>query len=161
MTSAKRERPAATLLQRAVALLARREHSREELALKLRRYAQEGQDAAADIESVLDELQRRDLLSEIRYAEAVVRTRASRYGNARLAQDLQARGVDRETARNALAALGASELQRAKAVWARRFDALPKTLDDRARQARYLQARGFSADTVRAVLTGRVRAEGD
>ncbi|HQR72345.1 MAG TPA: recombination regulator RecX [Burkholderiaceae bacterium] len=161
MTPARNERPAATLLQRAVALLARREHSRVELALKLRRYVPEGQDAAADIESVLDELQRRGLLSETRYAEAIVRTRASRYGNARLAQDLQSRGVDRETAQNALAAIGTSELQRAKAVWARRFDSLPKSLDERARQARYLQARGFSADTIRAVLTGRLGAEGD
>ena len=76
------------LLQRAVALLARREHSRVELARKLMRRLDEGQDRA-DVDAVLDELQRRDLLSEERFAAAVVRARASRYGDARLRQDLQ------------------------------------------------------------------------
>ena len=153
MTSDKRDRPAATLLRRAVALLARREHSREELARKLVRRLEEGQEHA-DVDAVLDELQRRDLLSERRYAEAIVRTRSDRYGNARLAQDLKARGVPAETARAALASLGGSELQRAHAVWARRFGALPASLEDRARQTRFLESRGFNADVIRRVLSG-------
>ena len=160
MTPDRRERPAATLLQRAVALLARREHSRDELARKLRRHLQEGE-GAAEIDAVLDELQRRDLLSERRYAEAIVRTRSSRYGNARLAQDLRSRGVTAEAAKGALAALGASELRRARAIWARRFGALPKSLEERSRQTRFLQSRGFAADTIRAVLGGTAGTDDD
>jgi regulatory protein len=160
MTPDRRERPVATLLQRAVALLARREHSRDELARKLRRYLQEGE-SAADIDAVLDELQRRDLLSERRYAEAIVRTRSSRYGNARLAQDLRSRGVTAEAAKGALAALDASELRRARAIWARRFGALPKSLEERSRQTRFLQSRGFAADTIRAVLGGTAGTDDD
>jgi regulatory protein len=160
MASDRRERPAATLLQRAVALLARREHSRDELVRKLRRHLQEGE-GAADIDAIVDDLQRRDLLSDRRYAEAIVRTRASRYGNARLAQDLKSRGVTADAAQEALAALAASELQRARALWARRFDALPRSLEERSRQTRFLQSRGFAGDTIRAVLAGGSDAADD
>jgi regulatory protein len=153
MTSGAPDRPAAKLLQRAVALLAQREHSREELARKLLRRLPEGRDRA-DVNAVLDELQRRDLLSETRYAEAVVRTRSARYGDARLAQELTSRGVNAETARSALATLEGSEFRRARAVWARRFGALPASLEQRARQTRFLQSRGFNTDVIRRVLAG-------
>ena len=156
----RRERPAGSLLQRAVALLARREHSRDELARKLLRRLEAGQDPA-EVEAVLDELQRRDLLSERRYADAVVRTLAARYGNARLAQDLKARGVPADTTKSALTALGDSELQRARAVWTRRFGAVPADLQERARQARFLERRGFSAAVIRRVLAGLPDSEAE
>jgi regulatory protein len=156
----RRERPAGSLLQRAVALLARREHSRDELARKLLRRLEAGQDPG-EVEAVLDELQRRDLLSERRYADAVVRTRAARYGNARLAQDLKARGVPADTTKSALAALGDSELQRARTVWARRFGAAPTDLQERARQTRFLERRGFSAAVIRQVLAGHPGPEAE
>jgi regulatory protein len=153
MTSESRTRAAARLLQRAVALLARREHSRAQLAAKLERRLEEGQDRA-DVEAVLDELQRRDLLSEERFAAAVVRGRAARYGDARVAQDLRARGVPGDVAKSALDALRGSEFERARAQWARRFKSPPASLEERARQVRFLRSRGFSAAVIRKVLTG-------
>jgi regulatory protein len=146
-------KPAASLLKRAVALLARREHSRVEMARKLTRRLDEGQDRA-DVDAVLDELQRRDLLSEERFAAAVVRARASRYGDARLKQDLKSRGATPDAAAAALDAVRGSELERARAVWTRRFGRPPASLQERARQVRFLEARGFSASVIRRVLTG-------
>ena len=67
MEEARSKRPPASLLQRAVALLARREHSRIELARKLELRLEDGQDRG-DIDAVLDELERRKLLSEERFA---------------------------------------------------------------------------------------------
>jgi regulatory protein len=147
------DRPAASLLKRAVALLARREHSRAELARKLIRRLDEGQDHA-DVDAVLDELQRRDLLSEERFAASVVRARAARYGDARLKQDLKSRGAAPDAAAAALDAVRGSEPERARAVWARRFSGPPTSLHERARQVRFLEARGFSAAVIRQVLTG-------
>jgi regulatory protein len=160
MTGEARERPAAKLLQRAVAALARREHSRAELARKLARWLEEDQ-GAADIEAVLDELQRRKLLSEERYAASVVRARAMRYGDARVAQDLRSRGVPPDVAKAALAGLRGSEYARARAQWARRFKSLPATLEERARQVRFLQARGFSSAVIRRVLQGDPNTDTD
>jgi regulatory protein len=153
MATTVRDRPAASLLKRAVALLARREHSRVELARKLMRRLDEGQDHA-DVDAVLDELQRRDLLSEERFAASVVRTRAARYGDARLRQDLKSRGATPDAAAAALDAVRGSELRRARAVWARRFGGPPTSLQERARQVRFLEARGFATAIIRRVLTG-------
>lgn len=135
-----------------MALLARREHGRAELARKLKARLEDGQDPA-DVEAVLDELAASNLLSEERFAASVVRARGARYGDARIALDLKARGVAPALARTALGALD-SEVSRARAVWQRRFGTVPQSLSERARQARFLQARGFSADAIRRVLKG-------
>ena len=148
------DKPAASLLKRAVALLARREHSRAELARKLMRRLDEGQDRA-DVDAVLDELQRRDLLSEDRFAAAVVRARAARYGDARLRQDLKSRGATPDAAATALDAVRGSELRAGShRLGAPLRHGPPTSLQERARQVRFLEARGFSAAVIRRVLTG-------
>ena len=149
-----------TLLQCAIGLLARREHSRLELARKLERRLVEGEDRA-DIDAVLDDLERRQLLSEERFAAAIVRARASRYGEARLASELKHRGVPADVARGALDAVRESELERARAQWARRFKALPATLEERAQQIRFLEARGFSATVIRQLLRATLDSSDD
>lgn len=153
MEEAPSEHRPARLLQRAIALLARREHSRIELARKLEHRLEDGQDRG-DIEAVLDELERRKLLSEERFAASVLHARSARYGEMRLARDLQVRGVPADVARSALDAIRGSELERARAQWSRRFKSLPASLEERARQVRFLEARGFSSSIIRRVLAG-------
>jgi regulatory protein len=146
----------ADLLNQATAMLARREHSRAEMARKLLRRLDDGQ-TPADVEAVLDELQRRGLLSEERFAASLVRTRSPRLGDARLKYELRTRGVPAAVAAAALAGLrgeAGSELARARAVWSRRFGVAPRSTQERARQARFLQARGFGAEVIRMVLRG-------
>jgi regulatory protein len=150
---ARARRQERSLFARAVAFLARREHSRAELAAKLRRGLTDNDDPA-EIDRVLDALERDKLLSDERFAGALTRTRAERYGDARIRFDLKSSGVKAETVDRAVASLKGTELERASAVWARRFGELPASRDERARQARFLQARGFSADTIRKVLRG-------
>jgi regulatory protein len=157
VVGAPRDAGGTSLLARAIALLARREHSRTELARKLMRRLEEGQDRS-HVDAVLDELQRRKLLSDERFAASLVRTRAPRYGAARLKLDLKARGVPAAIAAEALSQLsdgdGASEFDRARAIWSRRFGAAPQSLAERARQARFLESRGFSSEVIRKVLRG-------
>lgn len=153
MATASRPGAPRSLMARAVAMLARREHSRIELARKLGRYLEADQDAA-EVERVLDELERRQLLSDARFAGALVRTRSARYGNARLRQELKASGVGAEAASEALASLQSPEFERARALWMRRFASPPASREERAKQMRFLLARGFSSETVRKVLGG-------
>ena len=142
-----------SLFARAVALLARRDHSRAELATKLRRGLTDSDDAG-EIDQVLDRLERDKLLSDERYAGTVTRTRAERFGDARIRFDLKSSGVKPETAERAVAELQGTELERARSVWSRRFGNLPTSPHERARQARFLQSRGFSVETIRKVLRG-------
>lgn len=149
-----RPKPELSLKARALRFLAAREHSRLELARKLSRHS----DDADEIERVLDDFAARGWLSAERFAESVAHRRASRYGSARIRQELQQHGVEREVAAPVLAALQATELQRATTLWRQRFGRPPQDLAERARQQRFLLARGFSGDTVRRVM--RAAAEG-
>lgn len=142
-------RPQRTLKQRAVALLARREHSRAELAKKLAAHAA----SAEEVEAVLNSLQEVKLLSDERFTAAFVRSRAERFGAARLRQELRQRGVAEVLVETGLAAEDlASEMERARGVWRKKFDALPADAREWARQARFLQGRGFSGDVIRRLL---------
>ena len=154
------------LKRRAIALLARREHSRAELARKLlvaphpprRRQPLPDEQppsprpSPALVESVLDELAELRLLSDRRMAESLVRSGASRFGSARLSQELQRKGLDEQLVADALAPLAGTEQDRAQEVWQRRFGQPPINLKERARQYRFLLGRGFSARVVSAVV---------
>jgi regulatory protein len=137
------------LRQRALRLLARREHARSELRQKLAPHA-ESEEA---LDALLDDLAARHLLSDVRYAEMRINSRGSRFGNARLAQELKFRGVADELVDEALAGAG-DELPRAYAIWQRKFGTLPADAAERARQTRHLLYRGFSSDVIRRILRG-------
>jgi regulatory protein len=139
-----------SLKGRALKHLAAREHSRSELRRKLAPHAEDD----TDVERVLDELQDRGFLSEERFVESLVHRRSARHGVARIRQELGLKGISPDQMREPLAALEASELARAHAVWARRFGTLPEDPRDHARQTRFLMARGFSGEVVRRVLKG-------
>jgi len=139
-----------TLKERAIRLLAGREHTRAELARKLAGHA----GAEDDLSALLDELAQRGQLSESRYAEARARQLSRKYGAARIAHELRAKGLPKEAAEAAAAAARETELERARDVWSRKFGAPPDTREERAKQVRFMQSRGFSFDTIRAVTGG-------
>lgn len=112
-----------------------------------------GEQPAADIEAVLDALVAQGLLSDARFVESRIHAREARFGNLRIRQELARHGVQADAA--ALGALQASELERARTVWAKRFGTLAVDAATRAKQMRFLAARGFSSDVVRRVTGGR------
>jgi regulatory protein len=140
-----------TLRERALRLLARREHARAELARKLAPHAE----SSEALEVLLDDLSARRLLSDERYVEMRLNARGARFGNARLAHELRTQGVSEELVEAALAT-GEDELTRARQVWQRKFGSNPGAPDatERARQMRFLMSRGFSGETIRRVLRG-------
>ena len=143
-----RARPAISLKGRALRFLARREYSRVELRRKLL-----GQEVdAKELDAVLDDLEAKRLLSDTRYAEVLAQSKGGRYGVASLSRTLSQQGVSPDVAAAALEPLRASERERALEVWRRRFGEPPADLKERARQHRFLLARGFDAATVSWIL---------
>ncbi|HUP98043.1 MAG TPA: recombination regulator RecX [Usitatibacter sp.] len=133
-----------SLRARAMRFLARREHSRAELKRKLAPSVGE----ADDLEILLDDLARGGWLSDARFAELSIRSKARRFGPLKLAQELRGKGVDAEAIAagfRAAGADGASSLQR---VWASRFGTPPAGERERARHVRFLQGRGFPFDDI-------------
>ena len=140
-----------TLMTRAVAYLARREHSRMELGKKLARYLEEGQ-SFDEVEVVLDRLESKGLLSDERYARSRARVRSARYGDMRVAMELKTQGVESDLVRETIDAIEEPEIVRATRLWERRFGEAPADYKERARQIRFLASRGFRMSTVMSVV---------
>jgi regulatory protein len=136
----------AELKTRALKLLARREHSRDELARKLSPHAE----SPKALETVLDFLVSKKLLSNERFAEVRANWLARKYGAAKIRDDLRSRGIPVELA--ARAAPAADEVEKAKAILARKYRAPATTRKERAKRARFLQGRGFSGDVIRRLV---------
>jgi len=137
-----------SLKGRALRLLGQREHSRAELERKLRKYEEE----AGSLARALDELAAKDFISEARVVQSVLHQRAARMGAARVRQELLHKGIAPEAVAEAVAGLQGSELDRARQVWQRRFGVAPQDARERARQVRFLMARGFDGGVIAKVL---------
>ncbi len=140
---------ALSLRERALSLLARREHSRAELARKL---AQHGE--ADEVVALLDDLERRKQLSDARYTESLRHARSGKYGSRRLAYELREKGVGEGLIADAVADAREGDLAAARAAWAKKFGALASDANERARQYRFLLGRGFPVEVVRRVVGG-------
>lgn len=137
--------------ERALRLLATREHSREELRAKLARGGSVESDA---IEAVLDALVREGSQSDQRFAEAWVRSRIERgHGPLRIRNDLLARGIEAGLAERALEAADCDWEAQLRRVHARKFgDTPPADERDLARRARFLAYRGFASGDIYRLL---------
>lgn len=145
MPVAKRE---ISLRERALAMLARREHTRAEMTRKLSPHSE----STEQIEQLLDALAARGWLSEARFAESRANTLARKFGSRKIEHDLRSRGVSAEVVEQAVERALTQELENCRAAWQRKFGALPQDAAERGRQMRFLAGRGFSAEAVRQVL---------
>ena len=150
-------KPERSIWDTALGLLARREHSRLELAGKLK--AREF--SLTEIEALLDKLQQEGLQSDARFAEGYVYSRMRRgYGPLRIRQELQARGVTASLLDAHVDFSDPNWLQVAREEYAKKFGAtLGMSLKERAKRMRYLQNRGFTSDIIKQTLATSLRAE--
>jgi regulatory protein len=139
---------------RALRYLAQREHSRAELERKLARHVEDAPEASAakQISHALDELAAHGFLSEERVAESLLASGGQRFGVRRLKQTMQAKGLAPDLMATTLQQARGTELERAREVWRRKFGSPAEDAAGRARQARFLAARGFEGDVIRRVI---------
>lgn len=143
-------RPEKSLKARAVDALSRREYSRIELRRKLAPHAE----SADQLDALLDVLEGDKLLSNARFAESLTHRREDRFGGRRIVMELEQHGLAPELIAVQAALLKQTEMQRCREVWAKKFDQFPATMEERARQTRFLMARGFDGTCIRRVLSG-------
>lgn len=135
--------------------LARREHSRRELHDKL---LKKGCAEALAAETV-ERLEQERLVSDDRFMESLIRARRNRgYGPLRIQKELQEKGVAPEAIANWLVVTGQEWLEDIRRVQRKKFGGkIPKSYAERARQARFLQYRGFTYDQIQQLLNPRGR----
>lgn len=138
-----------SLRQRALELLSKREYSAAELAQKLKAYVSEEDDLLA----LIADFQARGWLSDARYTEQIVHARQAKFGAARVAHELREKGVNDTLIAEAVAGLQESEVERARHVWRKKFKAAPTTREEWAKQARFLQSRGFTFEVIKQILS--------
>lgn len=143
-----------SLKGRALRYLAAREHSRTELERKLKDH----EETPGQLAQVLDDLQAKDFINETRVVESVINRRADRFGASRIKYELLNKGLSTEAVAEAVNGLKSSELERAQNVWRKKFDGPAPDAAARAKQMRFLAARGFSGDVIRRVV---LQAEND
>jgi len=151
--------PEPSLKARALRHLARREHSRAELARKLGAQLARGEtppdtdEARRQIDRTLDELAERGLLSDERAAEAMLAGPGQRLGSRRLKHALLTKGLAPDLVAATVQQSRLTELERAQELWRRRFGGQAAAdAAGRARQMRFLAGRGFDAEVIRRLL---------
>ena len=134
----------------AMNLLAWREHSTRELKRKLKVRGMEG----VEVDQALAALQDERLLSDERFVEMLVHSRIGKgQGPLRIQAELREHGVSDELVNAAVDVNDPQWYDSIKAVRHKRFGAsLPSTINERAKQMRFLQYRGFTPDQIRAVF---------
>jgi regulatory protein len=137
-----------SLRVRAMKCLARREYSRVELRAKLLPHVQPDE----DVEWVLDELERRNWLSDERAALQWVNAKRCRFGTQHITHELRRKGIAESLIDAALPALKESELETVREVWRRKFGVPPPDEKEKARQIRFLLSRGFALNLIFRVL---------
>ncbi len=138
----------------AVRLLARREHGVEELRRKLQ--GKGYPDPVVDF--VVAKLAGKRLVSDDRFTGSFIHHHAQRgQGPIRIRSELRQQGITSEAIESALENAEVDWGAQAQAVRLRKFgSALPRSPQERAKQARFLQYRGFSSDQIRAALKSDV-----
>lgn len=140
------ENPAIEIRRKAMDLLARREHSADELRRKLK--ARDFDDEA--IELALEALRHDGLQSDDRFAESFVHQRfQAGMGPLKIAFELRQKGIADTLAEECLAAYAEDWQESMIRERERRFgQPIPKDYAARVKQARFLQNRGFSPESV-------------
>ena len=144
--------------QRALEYLGKREYSYAELGQKLKVYLAEDE-SFEQITEILEDFKTRGWLSDARFTEQIVHARSHKFGSAKIANELREKGVSQELIETAIEQVKENELDNAKEIWRKKFKAIPASRDEWARQARFLQSRGFGFDVIKKVLSQKVTDE--
>ena len=139
--------------QRAFRLLARREHSEHELRQKLIARGA----VSEHLERLLPALKADNYLSDQRFTDALVRNRIERgQGPLKIRYELNQKGVAAELIELAVDETDPMWVKQLRSVWSKKFNNdMPKNYEQWARQARFLQTRGFTTEQIRAVVSYR------
>jgi regulatory protein len=137
-----------TVRAQAIRLLARREYGRAELESRL---LAKGADVA-EVRATLDDLSLQGLLSDQRFARAVVSQKTGRFSRRSIAGGLKAQGIAPDDIDEALREADLDDDAALASLWQKRFGQLPANDKERARQVRYLQTRGFSVSSILKLL---------
>ena len=135
--------------------MGKRDYSRVELGRKILTYSESLEVSKADLESVLNELEEKDWLSDDRFSEQFVLSKKRKFGARKIAHELKLRGVDELIISRALRVIKDDEFLLAKKIWEKKFNQIPITIDEKAKQIRFMQSRGIEVAIINQIVSGK------
>ena len=143
------------LKKRALYYLGKRDYSRVELGRKILAYSESLEINKADLELVLDELEEKDWLSDDRFSEQFVLSRKRKFGARKIAHELKLRGVNELIISRVLRDIKDDEFLLANKIWEKKYNQIPITIDEKAKQIRFMQSRGIEVAIIHQILSGK------
>jgi len=137
--------------KKAMDYLARREYGRTELIDKLTRFGFDADIADVAVAQLVED----NLQSDERFAEAFVASRINQgKGPVKIRTELRGRGIAGQIADSALEAANHDWYAAARSVREKKFGLeLPADFNEKARQMRFLQSRGFDSDHIQSAVS--------
>jgi len=143
------------LKKRALYYLGKRDYSRVELGRKILTYSESLGIDKVDLELVLNELEEKDWLSDDRFSEQFVLSKKRKFGARKIAYELKLRGVNELIISRVLRDIKDDEFLLAKKIWEKKFNQIPITIDEKAKQIRFMQSRGIEVAIIHQILSGK------
>jgi len=143
------------LKKRALYYLGKRDYSRVELKRKILAYSESLEISGVDLDLVLDELEKKDWLSDDRFSEQFVLAKKRKFGARKIAFELKLRGVNEFIINRVLKTIKDDEFLLAKKIWEKKFNQIPISIDEKAKQIRFLQSRGIEVTIIHQILSGK------
>jgi len=126
-----------------------------ELEKKISVYADSLKIPNYEIKSILDDLEQKDWISDQRFTEQFVFSKKRKFGMRRIARELNLHGVDELIINKAISAIKEEEFLLAKQIWKKKYNQLPDTIEEKAKQIRFMQSRGIEISTILQILSGK------
>ena len=126
-----------------------------ELGRKILTYSESLEISKVDLELILDELEEKDWLSDDRFSEQFVLSKKRKFGARKIAHELKLRGVSESIISRVLRNIKDDEFLLAKKIWEKKFNQIPITIDEKAKQIRFMQSRGIEVAIIRQILSGK------
>ncbi len=126
-----------------------------ELRKKILTYSESLEISKVDLELVLDELEKKGWLSDDRFSEQFVSTKKRKFGAQKIAHELKLRGVDESIINRVIKEIKNDEFSLAKKIWEKKFNQIPITIDEKAKQIRFMQSRGIEISIIHQILSGK------
>ena len=140
------------LRNRALYYLAKREYSFHELVNKTHNYAEELGLNKKDCEFIISKLREQDLQSDQRFCESYINSKKNKFGAQKIVFELTQKGVSEDLIATFIGELVRNEYDLALQVWNKKYSHTTQDINEKAKQIRFLQSRGFSFETIKKII---------
>ena len=145
--------PLKRLKNRALYYLAKREYGFVELINKIKSFATDELNLNLDsCYQIVEELKTKGLQSDYRFCESFVNSKKRKFGLQKISYELKQKEIDDFLIEEFVDALRDEEYESARLVWQKKYTSLPSDLNEKNKQIKFMQNRGFSFDTIKKII---------